>query len=40
MTVSRSVTEYVMEFVMEKDRVIGGVGGGTEYWLDGVGPEY
>ena len=28
------------EYVMEKDRVINGVGGCTEYWLDRVGPEY
>ena len=40
MTMSKSVTEYVMEFVMEKDRVIDGVGGRMEYWLDRVGPEY
>ena len=33
---SRSVTEYVME----KDRVIGSLGGHTEYWLDGVVLEY
>ena len=37
---SRSVTEYLTEFVAEKDRVISGVGGHTEYWLDGVGLEY
>ena len=28
------------EYVMEKDRVIGSVGGHTEYWLDGVVLEY
>ena len=37
---SRSVTEYVTEFVTEKDRVISSVGGCMEYWLDRVGPEY
>ena len=32
--------EVCLEYVMEKDGVIDSVGGHTEYWLDGVCPEY
>ena len=29
-----------LEYVMEEDRVMDGVGECMEYWLDRVGPEY